>query len=262
MREFSPSEGVQLLERNLDMKSGILMVLGLAFLPALGNFAGGLLAEWRQPSQKNLNRALHAATGIIIAVVAVEVMPEALGSASSWFLALAFVAGGGTYLLVQSGIERWQESKQSGAGAGAWLVYVAVATDLVGDGLLIGAGSAVSTQTALMLALGQVLADIPEGFAVIANFRDKGVSRAKRLLLSLSFTAPVLGAAALAYFALRGRSEALKMAALVFVAGLYTLAAIEEMLREAHESADDSRWSAISFLAGFALFLVVSGGLG
>ena len=45
-------------------------------------------------------------------------------------------------------------------------------------------------------------------------------------------------------------------------AGFYTLAAIEEMLREAHESADDSRWSAISFLAGFALFLVVSGGLG
>jgi ZIP family zinc transporter len=52
------------------------------------------------------------------------------------------------------------------------------------------------------------------------------------------------------------------MAALVFVAGLYTLAAVEDMMAEAHESAEDSRWSAISFLGGFALFLVVSGGLG
>ena len=140
------------------------------------------------------------------------------------------------------------------------MVYVAVATDLVGDGLLIGAGSAVSTQFALVLALGQVLADIPEGFAVIANFREKGVDRTKRLMISASFAVPVIGAAILAFFALRGQSEAVKMAALVFVAGLYTLAAVEDMLREAHESAEDSRWSAVSFLVGFALFLVVSQG--
>lgn len=58
------------------MTSNILGVLGLAFLPALGNFGGGVLAEWLHPSQKMLNRALH--TGIIIAIIAVEVMPEAL----------------------------------------------------------------------------------------------------------------------------------------------------------------------------------------
>ena len=244
------------------MSSGILMVLGLALLPALGNFAGGLLSEWLRPSQQTLNRALHAAAGIIIAVIAVEVMPEALRGASMWLLALSFLLGGGAYLLMEAGIERWQRSKESGAGAGAWMVYVAVATDLLGDGLLIGAGSAVSSKMALLLALGQVLADIPEGFAVIANFRDKGVSRTKRLMLSASFALPVVGAAVLAYFALRGQSESIKMAALVFVAGLYALAAVEDMLREAHESAEDSRWSAVSFLAGFALFLVVSGGLG
>jgi hypothetical protein len=37
------------------------------------------------------------------------------------------------------------------------------------------------------------------------------------------------------------------------------LAAVEDMLREAHESADDTRWSAISFVAGFAAFLALSG---
>ena len=67
---------------------------------------------------------------------------------------------------------------------------------------------------------------------------------------------------ALAYFLLRGRSEAIKTAALVFVAGLYTLADVENMLREAHESAKDSSASALAFLGGFALFLVVSAGVG
>ena len=243
------------------MDSEILIVLGLATLPALGNFGGGLIAEWLRPSKKLLNHALHAATGIIIAVVAVEVMPAALAGAPAWLLALTFMGGGGVYLLIEAGVRRWQEGKQAGAGAGAWMVYVAVATDLVGDGLLIGTGSAVSSQMALILALGQILADIPEGFATVANFRDKGVGRAKRLLISASFLLPVVGATALAYFTLRGRSEIMKMAGLVFVAGLYMLAAMEDMMREAHESAEDSRWSALNLLAGFATFLVISGWL-
>ena len=244
------------------MDQDILTVLGLALLPAAGNFAGGLASEFLRPSGAMVNRALHAAAGIIIAVVAVEVMPDALGAASSWILALAFVAGGGAYVLVETLVTRWQRRREESAGAGAWMVYVAVAADLLGDGLLIGAGTAVSGQLGLLLALGQVLADIPEGFAVIANFRDKGVEKRRRLLLSASFALPVLGAAAVAFLLLRGRSEAVQMTALVFVAGLYVLAAVEDMLEEAHESAEDSRWSAFSFLGGFALFLLVSAGLG
>jgi ZIP family zinc transporter len=193
--------------------------------------------------------------------VAVEVMPAALRTTPGWLLALAFMGGGCAYLLMEAAVNRWQAGRQSGAGVGAWMIYVAVSSDLVGDGLLIGTGSAVSSQMALILALGQILADIPEGFAAIANFRDKGVVRAKRLLISASFFLPVVGSAVVAYFALKGRSENLKMAGLVFVAGLYLLAAMEDMMREAHESAQDSRWSALSLLAGFTLFLVVSGWL-
>jgi ZIP family zinc transporter len=244
------------------MEYGLAHVIGLALLPAAGNLGGGVLAEWLRPSRHLLNLALHAATGIILAVVAVEVMPAALQENPAWLLAPAFLAGGGAHLLVEAVIQRWQQEKSAGAGTGAWMVYVAVASDLVGDGLLIGSATAVTSQLGLVLALGQVLADIPEGFAVVANFRDKGLERAKRLLISASFALPVVGAAILAYLILRGQSEAIKMAALVFVAGLYTLAAVEDMLHEAHESAEDSRWSAISFLGGFALFLVVSGGLG
>ena len=247
--------------RNEEMNSGLVRVIGLALLPALGNLSGGLLAEWLRPSRHALNLALHAATGVILAVVAVEVMPTALQETPAWLLALTFLAGGGAYLIVEEGIERWQQDKDTAAGAGAWMVYVAIAADLVGDGLLIGAATAVTSQLGLALALGQVLADIPEGFAVAANFRDRGLGRAKRLLISVSFVVPVVGASVLAYLVLRGQGQTIKMAALVFVAGLYTLAAVEDMMAEAHESAEDSRWSAISFLVGFSLFLVVSYGI-
>jgi len=239
-----------------------LTVLGFSSLPALGNFFGGLLSEWLNPSQNFVNRALHAAAGIILPVVSVEVMPNALAIVPVWILAFAFVGGGLLYLLIEAGIHHWQANQAEGAGAKAWMVYVAVSADLIGDGLLIGAGSAVSSQLALLLALGQVLADIPEGFSVLANFRDKGVKRGKRLLISVSFFIPVVGAALLAYFLLRGQAEIVKYTAMVFVAGLYSLAAVEDMIGEAHESAEDTRWSAISFLLGYALFLLVSGGFG
>ena len=244
------------------MDRSILVTLGLALLPAAGNSAGGLLAEWLHPSRHIVNRALHSATGIILAIVAVQVMPVTLQIAPAWLLALAFLAGGGAHLGIDALVTRWQAAKEEGVGAGAWMVYVAVVSDLLGDGLLIGAGSAVSSRIAMVLAIEQVLADIPEGFAVIANFRQKGVNRTRRLLLSASFVIPVVGAAIIAFFALRGQPEILKMTALVFVAGLFLLAAVEDMLNEAHDSAEDSRWSAISFLAGFALFVVVSGSVG
>jgi hypothetical protein len=63
-------------------------------------------------------------------------MPQALHEAEAWLLALALLAGGGIYLLVEAVIDRWQQSKSAGAGTGAWMVYEAVATDLVRDGLL------------------------------------------------------------------------------------------------------------------------------
>ena len=165
------------------------LVIGLALLPAAGNFAGGLLAEWIRPSERILNKALHAAAGIIVAVVAVEVMPEALPVLAPWALSLSFVAGGLAYIGLDAAVELWQEKKGT-ATAGPWMVYVAVAADLIGDGLLIGSGSAVATRLAILLAFGQVLADIPEGFATTAMFRATGASRPRRLWISASFAIP------------------------------------------------------------------------
>ena len=96
----------------------------------------------------------------------------------------------------------------------------------------------------------------------MVNFKGKNVPRTRRLLLSVSFAVPVLLAATLAYVLLRGRSESLQMAAIVFTAAPLVLAAVEDMITEAHESAEDSKISIMAFLGGFALFTLVSTSLG
>ena len=151
--------------------------------------------------------------------------------------------------------------QSAGSGAGGpelEIIRAGIIVVSVGHDEAPGAGTGIAAPGIIKIA-DPFSALIPEGFAVLANFRDKGMSRAQRLGISASFVLPVVGAALLAYFGLRGRSEPVKMAGLVFVAGLYTLAAVEDMLHEAHESAEDTRWSAISFLGGFALFLLLSG---
>ena len=162
-------------------------VLLLSLMPAAGNFAGGVAAELRKPSPRFLNWALHAAAGIVIGIVAVELLPEALGKLAGWWIALAFALGGGAYVMLDMAVERLQGDDGGEDRHRMWMIYAAVAVDLTCDGLMIGAGAAVSSSLGLVLAAGQVLADVPEGYATVANFRDKDVPRAKRFMLSASF---------------------------------------------------------------------------
>ncbi|MGK7725868.1 hypothetical protein ACSQ8B_07075 [Marinovum sp. F03] len=74
------------------------IVIGLALLPGLGNLAGGMVAEYLPTSPRLLNLALHAASGIVIGVVAIELMPEALSNLAGWWIATAFAAGGTAYV--------------------------------------------------------------------------------------------------------------------------------------------------------------------
>lgn len=240
--------------------SGILAVFLLSLLPGAGNFAGAMLAELGRTSPRLLNWALHAASGIVIAIIAVELMPEVLRGLSGWWIAAAFAGGGATYMLLEWLIERRQQ-RTGRDRTGMWMIYIAVAVDLTSDGLMIGTGAAVSPALAMVLAAGQVLADVPEGYATLATFRDKGLGRRARIALAASFFLYVVGSALGSYFLLRGAPEPMKMAGLAFVSGLLMVAAVEDMLSEAHEAREDTRHSVASFIGGFVLFTLVSAGL-
>ena len=242
--------------------SGWLWVLALAAMPALGNFGGGILAEMVPVSRRLLSLALHLAAGIVLAVVAVELIPEAMGTGTPWIMILAFVAGGLFFIAVDSAIEiAAKRSGRGGAGAGPWAIFFGVAVDLFSDGVMIGSGSTVTFSLGLLLALGQVPADIPEGFATIATFRNQGVSRRTRLLLAAAFAVPVLLGATIGYWAVRGQPEEVKLGLLAFTAGILMTVTVEEIIPESHQEAD-SRWATLCLIGGFALFAFLSSYVG
>lgn len=241
--------------------SGYVSVLLLTLMPALGNFAGGLLADRIRVSPRTLSLALHVAAGIVFAVVGVELMPQALAGGRAWLVTLLFVAGGAFAVLVDTVMESVRlrsrtGSATEGAEAGPWAIYFGVAVDLFSDGVMIGTGSTIDPALGLLLSLGQVPADIPEGFATVATFKAQGMPRGRRLLVAASFAVPILLGATLSYFALRGRPEVYQFGLLAFTAGILLTVAVEEMVTEAHRG-DDARLAGLFLVGGFALFVLL-----
>ncbi|GAT07957.1 ZIP family metal transporter [Mycolicibacterium novocastrense] len=237
---------------------GFGLVLALAALPAAGNFLGGVVAEMFSVSKRALSLALHLAAGIVLAVVGIELMPEALKGSPAWVPIVAFVVGGAAFIALEHGIGYVQA--RLGAtekSAGPWAIFTGVSLDLFSDGVMIGTGTVLNPTLGLLLALGQVPADVPEGFAAVATLRRADISRVKRILMSLAFAIPILVGASLGYFALRDAPEMVTLAILALTGGVLISVVVEEMLTEAHE-ADTSRWEALFLTAGFALFALIS----
>ena len=133
--------------------------------------------------------------------------------------------------------------------------------DLFSDGVMIGTGTVLNPALGLLLALGQMPADLPEGFAAVATLRRAGIPRRRRLLMSAAFAVPILVGAALGFLALRRAPEVLTLSVLALTGGALTAVVVEEMVTEAHEG-DTSSIGPIFLTAGFALFAAISVYLG
>lgn len=234
-----------------------MLVLAFAALPAAGNFFGSLLAEVFPVSIRVLSLALHAAGGIVLGVVGLELFPEALEATPPWVPILAFVLGGVFFLGIDAASGYIMSLKGSSKADGPVGIFVSVALDLFSDGVMIGTGTVVNPALGLLLAVGQVPADMPEGFAVTASLKQASVKRATRIMLAASFAIPILIGATIGYFAFRNAPELLTLSVLALTGGALTSVVIEEVMTEAHEE-EEPKYAVLFLVGGFALFALVA----
>ena len=238
-----------------------LPILALALLPVVGNVIGTAIAELSRLPRWVIGAALHAAAGVAVALVSVDLMPRILGTTPTWLLVILFAAGA----VISFGfakVARWFCRFIKAGSSGAWMVYMATAADLLSDGLMTGASSAVSPELGLLLALSQVIANIPGGFATIGNFKTQGVERRTRLLAGASFVLPVLIGVSIGYLALRGAGEAVQNAALAVIVGVLLVTTIEDLVPQADKPGAARSISTASFVLGFAFFALLASYLG
>ena len=185
-------------------------------------------------------------------------MPEALSADPPFVPLIAFVVGGASFIALQRLVGAVQ-TRMGGREdqASAFAIFGGVSIDLFSDGVMIGTGTVLKPGLGLLLALGQMPADLPEGFAAVSTLRNAEVPRRRRLLLSASFAIPILAGAALGYLALRDAPEIVTLSVLALTGGALTAVVVEEMVTEAHEG-DTSRLGPVFLTAGFALFTAIS----
>ena len=152
------------------MQSEYLIML----IPALVAVAGGFLSLVWHPSHQMRSLIQHFAAGVVLAALAVELLPE-IGRehAQPWVLIAAFAAGS----LFMFGMKLLTDKLEAGSHAAgqnaktALPIGLLVATliDIATDGFIIGAGFASGGETGLILALGLSVELLFLGLALMSD---------------------------------------------------------------------------------------------
>lgn len=231
----------------LSMNPHHLLIMAI---PAGVVLSGGVLAALWKPSHQMRSLIQHFAAGVILAALAVELLPDiAKEHATKGVVLGAFAAG----TLVMYMLKLWTDRLEGhgpGAAQGAAVgLLVAIFVDVAMDGFIIGAGFAAGGETGTVLALGLSVELLFLGLAVasdhIAGWRIVGVTAALGLT--------VLGFAALGSLLLSGASAAVLAGTLSFSAAALLYLVTEELLMEAHE-VEESPVSTLVLFGGFMTF--------
>jgi ZIP family zinc transporter len=221
-------------------------------IPAVVALLGGVLAAIWTPNQQARSLIQHFAAGVVLAALAVELLPEIEREHAPGLVLVACFALGSLFMY---GIKLWtlqmeHQVKLSGVteGMGSGLL-LATFIDVATDGFIIGAGFAAGGQTGTILALGLSVELLFLGLALAS-----GATSGRRIIaLSGALGVTVLVFSLLGSTLLTGASHAVIGGTLAFSAAALLYLVTEELLIEAHE-VQEKPVSTLVLFAGFLAF--------
>jgi ZIP family zinc transporter len=220
-------------------------------IPALVALAGGILAAIWKPSHQMRSLIQHFAAGVVLAALAVELLPEIQREhAPAMVLLLSFAAGSLCMYALRLVTERLEGGHEGEGGSGLSLgLLLATFIDVAMDGFIIGAGFAATQETGTILALGLSVELLFLGLALTSD----SVKGGRIVLVSGALGGVVLACALLGRMVLAGASHAVLSGTLAFSAAALLYLVTEELLMEAH-TVKEKPVSTLVLFAGFLCF--------
>ncbi|HRS42878.1 MAG TPA: zinc transporter ZupT [Candidatus Diapherotrites archaeon] len=244
----------------------ILTGIFLSTLAGLSTAIGGMLIFLiKNPKKSYLAFSLAFATGVMITVSFIELLPEGIRAIGYTNALFAFFIGSAvaflidyftphTYIMENYSKDKHFDPKLLKVGL---LVALGIAIHNFPEGIAIFAGNLSSFKFGLLMAIAIAIHNIPEGFAVSMPIFYATKDRKKAFLASVySGLAEPLGAILAAIVLLPFLSEKLIGTILVFVAGVMVYICIDELLPTAYSSCDGKQ-DTMTF--GFLLGSLVMG---
>ena len=157
-------------------------LIGL-FFGTFGTTIGGIIGvKFKNPSKKFLSFILAFASGLMLAIVCFDLLPEAfnLTNLPTAFLGifLGIVIMIICDLLVDKKFNRFKDSQNALLKTGI-VVSIGLALHNLPEGLAIGSGFGASIKLGLSLAIAICLHDIPEGISMAVPMKNGGMEKSK-----------------------------------------------------------------------------------
>ena len=242
-----PSLRVLATANTMDTHNLLIMAI-----PAAVALAGGILASFWNPAHQVRSLIQHFAAGVVLAALAVELLPEIQREQAPGAIVAGCFALGSLFMYA---LKLWTlrlEHRAAAAAAPAGMdsgLLLATFIDVAMDGFIIGAGFAAGGETGMILALGLSVELLFLGLALASD----ATTGWRIVAISGALGGTVLLFAVIGNLVLTGASHTLIGGVLAFSAAALLYLVTEELLMEAH-TVEEKPVSTLVLFGGFLAF--------
>ncbi|GAA5501177.1 hypothetical protein Dxin01_00908 [Deinococcus xinjiangensis] len=236
-------------------------ILSLTLIPVASTILGGIVTSIRRPSDGFRSFVQHFAAGLVVAVVAGELLPQLGRTHELWGIVIGFSLGVAVMLAVQRFADNL-EKRSEGDSANKSGLLTAVGIDCLIDGLLIGVGFSADARIGVLLIVAMTLEMGFLGVSVASSLAEAGYTRMRGILTVAGLALLVIVGSVVGSTLLSGLTGVPLAIMLSFGAAALLFLVTEELLIEAHE-VEQTPLITSAFFAGFlALYIIgmLSGG--
>ena len=210
-------------------------LIGL-FFGTFGTTIGGIIGvKFKNPSKKILSFILAFASGLMLAIVCFDLLPEAFNLTNLPTAFLGIVMMIICDLLVDKKFNkstRFKDSKNALLKTGI-VVSIGLALHNLPEGLAIGSGFGASIKLGLSLAIAICLHDIPEGISMAVPMKNGGMKKSK-VIFYVVLSGVTTGIGAFLGALVGGISQSIIAMCLAFAAGAMIYIVSGELTPEAN----------------------------
>ncbi len=235
-------------------------LMGIGFVgKALGTIVGVyLLYMWQMKNKRVMGMMFGGTSGLMLAMICFDVLPEALGSGRMALVCVGMIIGGCIGLLMDDAVPSIQShlshkgTKVSKAGLA---LSIGMVLDVLPEGVTLGALGHTGIEAVMQFATILAIHSIPEGMALAMAFKQGGTKFKYVALLTIMLGVLEAGVGALC-FMISGINKGYIVTTLGIASGVIIYVVCEELMPEA-KKVWNGRMTTIATIIGLLVGLLL-----
>lgn len=235
-------------------------LMGIGFMgKALGTMVGVfLLYMWQMKNKRILGMMFGGTSGLMLAMICFDVLPEALGKGRMGLVCVGLIIGGCFGLLMDDAVpsvQKWLGNTGTKVSKAGLALSIGMVLDVLPEGVTLGALGHTGTEAVMQFATILALHSVPEGMALAIAFKQGGTKLKHVAIIPILLGALEAGVGALC-FLLSGLNEGYIITTLGIASGVIIYVVCEELMPEA-KKVWNGRMTTIATIIGMLLGLLL-----